>query len=170
MLWFNVKYNYFWAGGNVFLLGNTWFAGVQTFLSLFLAFEIPVWLAHAKVIRMYSLMFATMWNFTFLVFYYKAKNTIKNASEEEFDGVALFEILFIGYNILLHGPIFVVNSTIIIKEIVFEFLQLGNDAIGGEEEYALGLLQFYMFLRNVSFVLNPLNWFDVIYYIIYGYY
>jgi hypothetical protein len=69
MLYFNVKFNYLWAGGNLFLLGNTWFAITQSFLSLWLTFEIPVWLAHAKIIRMWSLMTATIWNLTFLVFF-----------------------------------------------------------------------------------------------------
>ena len=113
-------------------------------------------------------MFASIWNFIFCLFLIKARSIIKEGPQEDFDGVDLFELLFIGYNVAIHGPIFIINSVIIIKEITFEFLQLGNDAIGGEEEYSLGLMHFYMFLRNIMYVLNPLNWLDMIYYIIYG--
>ena len=121
-----------WAQGNTILLFNTWFSFMQSFLSLWLAFEIPTWLRHAKLIRMYSLMFASIWNFIFCLFLIKARSIIKEGPQEDFDGVDLFELLFIGYNVAIHGPIFIINSVIIIKEITFEFLQLGNDAIGGE--------------------------------------
>ena len=109
MLVFNIDFNYWWAGGNLYLMANTVYALVQSFLSLFFAFEIPVWLAHAKLIRMYSLMFASIWNLTFIVFWIKAKHCMEDAWEEDFDAVDLFEILFIGYNLAIHGPIFFIN-------------------------------------------------------------
>ena len=45
---------------------------------------------------------------------------MKDAAKEDFDFLDVFEVLFIGYNIVLHGPIFVMNLAIIIKEIDFE--------------------------------------------------
>ena len=87
---------------------------------------------------------------------------------EEFNAIDLFEILFIGYNIAIHGPIFLINAAIILKEINYEFLQMGNDVIGGDADYSLGLVHYYMLIRTILYVLNPLNWFDVLYYIIYG--
>lgn len=88
--------------------------------------------------------------------------------KEEFDFLDVFEILFIGYNMAIHGPIFLINSAIILKEINYEFLQLGNDVIGGDSDYSLGLVHYYMFIRTVLYLLNPLNWLDMIYYMIYG--
>ena len=88
--------------------------------------------------------------------------------KEEFDFLDVFEILFIGYNIAIHGPIFLINSAIILKEINYEFLQLGNDVIGGDSDYSLGLVHYYMFIRTVLYLLNPLNWLDMIYYMSYG--
>ena len=81
----------------------------------------------------------------------------------------IFTFLFLGYNLLIHGPIAFVNAVIISREIWFEFLQLINDALDQDVDYSLGLVHIYMFYRNVFFILNPLNWFDLIYYIIYGY-
>ena len=121
-----------------------------------------------KGLRGNSMMAAVTWNTIFLMFVIKARQTLKTTVAEEFDLVDFFEVLFIGYNIIMHGPIFVVNAAIILKEINYEFLQLGNDVIGGDKDYSLGLIHVYMFIRNVLFILNPLNWFDVIYYIIYG--
>jgi len=93
---------------------------------------------------------------------------LKTAANEDFNAIDLFEIMFIGYNMAIHGPIFLINTAIVLKEINYEFLQLGNDVIGGDSDYSLGLVHYYMFLRNVLFILNPLNWMDAIYYLIYG--
>ena len=165
---FNLNRNFAWAGGNVFLLANSVYSFVQSLLGLMIIFEIPVWLKHAKEIRGSSLMAAVTWNTFFLGFLYRARSTIKNSHREEFDFADFFEVLFIGYNLVMHGPIFLINLAIILKEIDFEFLQLMNDSISGDSDYALGLIHIYMFFRNVFFVLNPLNWLDVIYYMIYG--
>jgi len=81
----------------------------------------------------------------------------------------IFTFLFLGYNMCIHGPIFVINAQIIGRELLLEFLQLINDALDQDEDYSLGLIHIYMFYRNVFFLLNPLNWFDLIYYVIYGY-
>jgi len=53
-LLFNIKWNHFWAGGNLFLFWNTLFGFVQSFLSAILVFELPTWLKEAKSIRMVS--------------------------------------------------------------------------------------------------------------------
>ena len=150
------------------MLLNTLYSLVQSFYSLMIVVEIPVWLKHAKSLRSNSLMAAVSWNTFFLLFLFRARRTIHHSFEEDFDVGDLFEILFIGYNIVLHGPIFGINSAIILKEINYEFLQIGNDVIGGDSDYSLGLIHIYMFFRTVFFILNPLNWFDVIYHMIYG--
>jgi len=67
-LWFNLDWNYFWAGANLFLLLNTWFGLIQSFYSVMIVLEIPVWLKHAKNVRMQSLQVAVVWNFIFLLF------------------------------------------------------------------------------------------------------
>jgi hypothetical protein len=62
----------------------------------------------------------------------------------------------------------ILSAAIIAKEISLEFLQLANDAVDGDGDYSLGLVDIYMFWRGVFWILNPLNWFDMIYYLIYG--
>ena len=89
-------------------------------LSVPIIFEIPVWLKHAKLIRMISLQSALVWNILFFLFYKRAIGMIKKSAEEESDFVDVFEVLMIWYNIVLHGPIFLMNIAIIIKEIDYE--------------------------------------------------
>ena len=47
-LYFNLEFNYFWAGANLYLLMNTMFGFIQSILSVLIVFEVPVWLIHAK--------------------------------------------------------------------------------------------------------------------------
>jgi hypothetical protein len=53
-LYFNIEFNYYWAGGNVFLLWNTVFGFFQSFLSVMMVLSLPTWLREAKTIRMWS--------------------------------------------------------------------------------------------------------------------
>lgn len=166
-LLFNIKWNHFWAGGNLFLFWNTLFGFIQSFLSAILVFELPTWLKEAKSIRMVSFQAACWYNFIFWVFYLKVKSIWNKPTDVTANEI--FTFLFLGYNMCIHGPIFVINAQIIGRELLLEFLQLINDALDQDEDYSLGLIHIYMFYRNVFFLLNPLNWFDLIYYVIYGY-
>ena len=42
-----------------------------------------------------------------------------------------------------------ISGAIIAKEISLEFLQLANDAVDGDGDYSLGLVDIYMFWRGV---------------------
>ena len=70
---FNVYWNYMWAGGNIFLVGNTIFGFLQALFSVLLVFEIPTWLRNAKLLRFYSFMGATHYNALFLIYFFKAR-------------------------------------------------------------------------------------------------
>ena len=78
-LWFNLKFNYFWAGANLFLLLNTFYGFMQSFYSVLIVLEIPVWLKHGKDTRMKSLNLAAVWNFAFILFAMRARRTLKTA-------------------------------------------------------------------------------------------
>jgi hypothetical protein len=121
-IYFNINLNHMWAGMNVFLLFNTAFSLVQSFLSMWLVFEVPTWLHYAKMIRVYSLYYAVIWNFIFFLYLRKAYSIISHADEEEFTTMDFFTLFFLGYNIWLHGPIFLINSIIIFKEVLFEMI------------------------------------------------
>jgi hypothetical protein len=132
-------------------------------------FELPTWLRHAKLIRLYSFMAAVHYNIAFFVLFLKERSMWRRPFDEV-EPYDVFTFLFLGYNIVLHGPIFIVNAVIILSELKLEAFQMANDLFDDEYEdnYALGLVHVYMFYREVFYVLNPLNWLDAIYYIIYG--
>ena len=156
-----------WAGGNLFLFANTIFGFFQSFLSTLIMMEIPTWLKEAKSIRMISFNTACWYNLVVAIFFLKVRSIWHT---EDVGPNEIFTFLFLGYNIVLHGPIAFINFSIITREVWFEFLQLVGDALQQDVDYSLGLIHIYMFYRNLFFILNPLNWFDMIYYIIYGYY
>ena len=87
---------------------------------------------------------------------------------KEFTKIDVLTVFFLVYNLVMNFSNVILSGAIIAKEISLEFLQLGNDAVGGDGDYAIGLVDIYMFWRGVFWILNPLNWFDMIYYYIYG--
>lgn len=117
---FNAKWNFLWAGGNVYLVANTVFAYIQTWMSVFVVWEIPFYMRHFKFFRLLSLMAGIVYNFFYwsavadfviLLFYF---------DKDTFDIFYLMQAMFSGYNIVLHFPITIVNSVILGKEIVLE--------------------------------------------------
>ena len=137
---------------------------------MWLVFEVPTWLHYAKMIRVYSLYYAVIWNFIFFIYLRKAYSIISHADEETFTTMDFFTLFFLGYNIWLHGPIFLINSIIIFKEVLFEMIQMRYDEQGYDDDISLGLVNFIYLIRNVLHVMNPFNWPEILYYIIYGYY
>ena len=76
---FNAKWNFLWAGGNVYLLANTVYAYIQTWMSVFLVWELPIYMRHFKLFRLISVILAFIYNifywvavgdFILLLFYY----------------------------------------------------------------------------------------------------
>lgn len=63
---FNAKWNFLWAGGNVYLIANTVYAYVQTWMSVFLIYEIPFYMRHFKLFRFISLCSAIVYNFLYV--------------------------------------------------------------------------------------------------------
>jgi hypothetical protein len=117
---FNAKWNFLWAGGNVYLLANTVYAYIQTWMSVFLVWELPIYMRHAKLFRFISLVSGIVYNigywisfgdFLLLLFYY---------DKDTFDIFYLLEAMFFGYNLVLHFPITIVNAVILMKETTLE--------------------------------------------------
>lgn len=125
-----------------------------------------MFLESIKTLRAYSFMAAVVYNFVYFLFFMETR---KYLALEEFTKIDVLTVFFLVYNLVLNGSNVILSGAIIAKEISLEFVQLGNDAVGGDGDYSLGLVDMYMFWRGVFWVMNPLNWFDVIYYLIYGY-
>ena len=125
-LWFNIAKNHFWAHGNLYLVIMTNLAFLQSLNAIFLLFEIPAYLRWTKPFRSLSVEWGFIFNVVYLAFVYRWRQCV-NASQEKGvppSGIELFEILFYMYNLVLHGPIFIVNFAIISKELTLERWQL----------------------------------------------
>ena len=128
-------------------------------------FEIPLFLEKLKPLRMFSFILAQGYILSYLFFYLRIKSLLKL---DEFTNVNVMEIFFLAYNLVMNSSNLILSIAIILKEISMEFVQMGHDAMGGTGDYSLGLVHFYMVCRTIAYIFNPLNWFDLIYYIIYG--
>lgn len=129
-LWFNIKWNFLWAGGNVFLLANTIYAIQQSLHSVFLVTEVPLWMKFNKGGRWLMLALALIYNTLFLgicadfmaLLYYYDKKT--------YNIEYILESMFFSYNIVLHFPITFVNTAVIMKEFSLEFFQMSQKRHG----------------------------------------
>ena len=120
----NIDFNRDWAGGNITLMSITFTMIVQYAISLLLYFEIDSILKHIKFIRFINLMYSVGFNVIYALsgikFYYMVSDYVNTpyGKAEWFD---LYMCMTIGYNIILHGGNFNVNSAIIIKEFSLEY-------------------------------------------------
>lgn len=155
---FNAKWNFLWAGGNVYLLANTVFAYIQTWMSVFAVGELPFYMRHFKLFRFISLAAGIVYNmaywtefadFLLLLFYY---------DKETFDVFYMLEAMFFGYTLVLHFPITIVNSVIMMKETLLELFQASSKRHGHNFDLALGVFDILDFWGTVFSVINPMNY------------
>ena len=132
-----------------------------------LSFNKRSYLEHIKLLRVFALITGIMYDIIYAVFAFDVWRLFQLEDGEYSDFDILFTF-FLVYNLVMNsGNVFLSTSTIL-KEISLEFLQLASDATGGDGDYSLGLTEIYMFFREIGWLLNPLNWFDTIYYWING--
>jgi len=123
-IFLNVDFNRDWAGGNFLLMGITIIMILQYILSLFLFYEIDSVLRHIKFIRLLALMYSWGFNIVYALSAVKFLYMIRDYSNTpygEADWFDLYICMTIGYNLILHGGNFNVNSAIIIKEFSLEY-------------------------------------------------
>ena len=121
-LWFNIKWNFLWAGGNVFLLLNSIYAIQQSLHSTFLVTELPIWMRYNKGGRWFMLALALLYNLFFTGFLVDFYLLLYVYDKSEYGFGYLLESMFFGYNLVLHFPIAIVNLVVIFKEFSLEFL------------------------------------------------
>lgn len=120
-IFLNIDFNTFWAGGNIFLIFNSYYLIVQSFYSLMLVAEVPFWLRHFKPLRFLSLFWALFYNtiYVFALIDFIYMFFMKN--KKKADVFEMLESMYFGYNLILHASIVPVNCAIIIKETFLEF-------------------------------------------------
>ena len=149
-------------------MANSLYSVLLVQMSMIVVFEIPILLENIKPLRVFALLSSIMYNIVYAAFAFDVWRLFQ-LSEEEYTDFDILFTFFLLYNLVMNSGNAVLSTAIITKEISLEWLQLGNDAVGGDGNYALGLTELYMFFREIGWILNPLNWFDTIYYWIKGY-
>jgi hypothetical protein len=120
-IFLNIDFNTFWAGGNIYLMFNTYYLVVQSIYSVLLVYEFPFWLRHFKPIRLISLLMAFSYNFVYVLALIDFIQLLYVYDKKKTDLFQLFESMFFGYNLILHATIFPVNMAIMLKELLLEF-------------------------------------------------
>lgn len=155
---FNAKWNFLWAGGNVYLIFNTVFAYIQTWLSVFVVWEMPYYMQHFRLIRLISLVAGILYNTLYLVSVADFLILLFEQDKETIDIFYLLQAMFFGYNIILHFPITIVNLAIFLKEVLLEMFQASSKKHGHNVDLALGLYDIYSFWSTFFDILNPVNY------------
>lgn len=137
-IYFNIEYNRWWAWGNYWLLGNTFYLLFQTLTSIPLVIEFPLYLRAFRVSRMFSVTSAILYNFLFLLSFFEWYDQLYIVTDKsQYDFVTIFTNMMIGYNMVLHGSVVVVNVGIILKEISLFFFNVSGKKRSSEESRSL---------------------------------
>ena len=150
-----------WASGNVFLLANTVFALNQTLHSSLLMTEMPLWMKLWKVGRLANLIFCFIYNIIFLGMFTDLFLILYVYDKKDYGFFDVMEAMFFAYNLMLHFPIYFVNSMIIMKEFMLEFIQVRQRKDGRDDDMALGLVDLYDAWNDVFWVFNPLTYINM---------
>ena len=141
---FNSWLNKGWAEGNFWLLGNTYFATVQTLASIPLVAEFEFYLRRFFIIRFSSIMMALAYNISYLVMLADWFYNIYGLTDEKIEEIGALDMLmnmFFIYNSILHSGIVIVNTVIIVKEIELQFYQIVHGSFSSEYALSLDLAQ-----------------------------
>ena len=148
----NIKFNKWWAGFNFYLLLNTAYNLIQAWNALWLVIEVPVYLEWCKLIRVYSLESAVLYNLIYALFAYRLYKS------------SIFKKKHLKYNLILHFFILPINFMIISKEFEIEMIQLLSDWAtddSADKNYSLGEDDIENGFLDFWWILNPINWIDV---------
>ena len=112
MVWFK-----YFAYGNVFLIFNFIYLVIQSFLSLIIVAEVPIWLRYMKIVRFGSLMVAIVFIGIWGV---QLADFIWLLLQKEYQVVFVMEQLVFGYLLILNTLNMPVSFIIVVKEILIE--------------------------------------------------
>jgi hypothetical protein len=157
-LWFNIKWNFLWAGGNVFLLVNTIYMIQQSIHSSFLVTELPVWMKWNKGGRWFMLVLAMLYNLFFIGTFADFLLLLYVYDKSDYGFGYVMESMFFGYNLVIHFPIAILNTVVIFKEFSLEFLQMSQKRNGHNDHLALGIAEFLEIFNDAKWVVDPVNY------------
>lgn len=150
-LYFNIEWNRNWASGHWYLVVNTLYLAVQVVDSIFIVFELPVWLRAFRVTRILSFFTAIIYNTLYLLSAFEWWDMIYAvADKSNYDFVTVMINMLLGYNLVLHISVVPVNFAIILKEISLYFVDVGGKKRDNEESRYLDSNDIYYAERDLS--------------------
>ena len=158
----NIFANHFWGAGNLILIYNTGVSLIQGFLSFLLVAEMPFYFKTGKTIRAFSFSLAAVYNAVYLYIASEFFLNVWDASKplRRYDFLELLIDIFFAFHLAFYAPVFIFNTIILGKEIVFEFSQKNRTIYygGTREELKLNVAEMYDGLLYGLNFFNPLWW------------
>lgn len=121
-LFCNIGLNEGWAGGNLWLIGNTVYLILQFALSIGLFWEIDVWIYWMKFIRIFSLLSSYIYIFGYLFALVTDLIILDDLDGSEIRWANVYSAMVLSYNLILHAPILPICIGISIKEFSMEVI------------------------------------------------
>tara|TARA_B110001450_G_C17263691_1_gene336563 strand:- start:87 stop:455 length:369 start_codon:yes stop_codon:yes gene_type:complete len=112
-----------WAGGNFWLLGQTFFLINQILVSIPLVFELDFLITHLKPIRLWVFTTSFIYNSFYLTSLIWGLVLVFNTDDEEidkYDLITIISVLAFFFDVATNIATFVINSCIITKELSLE--------------------------------------------------
>ena len=129
-VWQNITNNKMWAGGNWWLMYNTFVSFFQGICSFLLVAEFPVYILGSKALRAFSFgvafIYDLFWFFGLLVFLHynweaHAQNVHAGGDPASmFTTIELLVDLFFAFHLIWNAPIAFMNFIILVKEYAIE--------------------------------------------------
>ena len=158
-LWLNIFWNEWWAGANIWLVGNTVYLIVQYILSVLLVCEFDFMLYWLKFLRWFSLISAYAYTLCYVLAAVKLADLMGDWDGEHIEMTTLILAMTISYNLILNVGILPVNFVIAIKELTMELFQFKDKLAGtGADDYSLALNNIIDFWVNIFDLFNPDWW------------
>jgi len=113
-----------WAGGNFWLLGQTFFLINQILVSIPLVFELDFLITHLKPIRLWVITTSFIYNSFYLTSLIWGLVLVFNTDDEEiekYDLITIVAALAFFFDVTTNISTFIINSCIISKELSLEF-------------------------------------------------
>jgi len=112
-----------WAGGNFWLLGQTFFLINQILVSIPLVFELDFLITHLKPVRLWVFTTSFIYNSFYLTSLIWGLVLVFNTDDEEidkYDLITIISVLAFFFDVATNIATFVINSCIITKELSLE--------------------------------------------------
>lgn len=113
-----------WAGGNFWLLGQTFFLINQILVSIPLVFELDFVITHLKPIRLWVVATSFIYNSFYLTSLIWGLVLVFNTDDDEiekYDLITIVAVLAFFFDVATNIATFIINSCIISKELSLEF-------------------------------------------------